>query len=74
LLFCAPEVPFCGVAVSGACCGVGLVPFCVSFVVGLVPWIVVFVPLVDVVLESIVDVPLTVPESTPDEPISSGLV
>jgi hypothetical protein len=34
----------------------------------------VFVPFVLVVLESIVADPLTVPESTPDEPISSGLV
>jgi hypothetical protein len=49
-----------------------LVPFWVPFVV--VPWMTVFVPFVLVVLESTVADPLTVPESTPDEPISSGLV
>jgi hypothetical protein len=76
LPFCVPEVPFCGVVLLSVASGVvWLVPFCVPFVVvGVVPWIVLFVPFVVVVLESIVAEPLTEPESTPDEPISSGLV
>ena len=56
---------------SGA---VGLVLFCVSLVAGVVPWIVVFVPFVLVVLESIVAEPLTDLESLPEDPISSELV
>ena len=55
--------------------GVGLVPFCVPLVVaGVVPWIVVFVPFVLVVLESMVAEPLTELESLPDDPMSSELV
>ena len=54
---------------------VGLVPFCVSLVVaGVVPWMVVFVPFVLVVLESMVAEPLTELESLPEDPMSSELV
>ena len=53
---------------------VGLAPFCVSLVVGVVPWIVVFVPFVLVVLESTVAEPLTELESLPEDPMSSELV
>ena len=53
----------------------GLVPFCVPLVVaGIVPWMVVFVPFVLVVLESIVAEPLTELESLPEDPTSSEFV
>ena len=68
-------MPLCGVALSVESGVVGLVPFCVSLVgAGVVPWIVVFVPLVLVVLESMVAEPLTELESLPEDPMSSELV
>lgn len=45
-----------------------------SGVAGVVPWMVVFVPFVLVLLESMVAEPLTEPESLPEDPMSSELV
>jgi hypothetical protein len=56
-------LPLCGVVLSVE-----------SGVVGVVPWIVVFVPFVLVVLESMVAEPLTELESLPEDPMSSELV